>query len=295
MLTFDEAGYLLSASTPGEDRWTEAGGPNKKGGLVPGHAYSVIRVVDALGHKLINIRNPWGQFEWDGDWGDSSPLWTQEVIDIVQPVLDDKDGTFWMSFDDFIKMFTCLNVCRVRNWQENRIRGKFLRITDEQDSSSEYVTSKWYYELELQEAAEMFIGVHQEDERIQGVITRRPFIDCGICVIRVEEDGTFHLVDFEKLGRERQVELQVRLEPGKYIVFPLTTGALITNKPATLSEQPKTPLLNEEGQLTKAFSGVIDEIFRKFDLFIGRELNFTEFKILYNITGPTTELTQEDF
>lgn len=29
MLKFDEYGYLLSASTPGEDKWTETGGPNK--------------------------------------------------------------------------------------------------------------------------------------------------------------------------------------------------------------------------------------------------------------------------
>ena len=42
MLRYDEYGYLLSASTPGEDRWTEVGGPDKEGGLVPGHAYSVI-------------------------------------------------------------------------------------------------------------------------------------------------------------------------------------------------------------------------------------------------------------
>jgi Calpain family cysteine protease len=73
MLTFDNDGYLLSASTSGEDRWTEAGGPDKEGGLVPGHAYSVIQVKEAMGNRLVNIRNPWGAFEWDGAWGDKSP------------------------------------------------------------------------------------------------------------------------------------------------------------------------------------------------------------------------------
>lgn len=29
MVAFDENGFLLSASTPGEDRWTEKGGPSK--------------------------------------------------------------------------------------------------------------------------------------------------------------------------------------------------------------------------------------------------------------------------
>jgi len=33
---------LISASTPGEDLWTETNGPDKNEGLVAGHAYSVI-------------------------------------------------------------------------------------------------------------------------------------------------------------------------------------------------------------------------------------------------------------
>jgi calpain-15 len=90
----DSEGSLISASTPGEDRWTETGGPNKKGGLVPGHAYTVISVKEAHGFKLINIRNPWGNFEWEGDWSDNSPLWTQQMKDALTPVLDSNDGTF---------------------------------------------------------------------------------------------------------------------------------------------------------------------------------------------------------
>lgn len=54
----DEEGALLSASTTGEDRWTESGGPDQSGGLVPGHAYTIIQVKEALGHRLLNIRNP---------------------------------------------------------------------------------------------------------------------------------------------------------------------------------------------------------------------------------------------
>jgi len=47
---FDEAGYLISASTPGEDVFTENGGPEANGGLVPGHAYSVMQAKEVYGH-----------------------------------------------------------------------------------------------------------------------------------------------------------------------------------------------------------------------------------------------------
>jgi len=39
---FDMKDCLMSASTPGEDLWTEAGGATEEGGLISGHAYSII-------------------------------------------------------------------------------------------------------------------------------------------------------------------------------------------------------------------------------------------------------------
>lgn len=65
-------------------------------------------------------------------------------------------------------------------------------------------------------------------------------------------------------------------------------------KPSSWDDKPKTPLLDKDGNLTKTFESVIEDIFRKFDLFIGRELSFDEFKIFYKCTGKP-ELTEFDF
>lgn len=46
----------------------------------------------------------------------------------------------------------------------------------------------------------------------------------------------------------------------------------------TWNDKPKTPLVDKDGNLTKIFESVIEDIFRKFDLFIGRELSYDEFK-----------------
>ena len=96
--TFDKENYIMAGGTPGEDMWTENGGPDKQGGLVPGHAYSIISAAEYNGIKLLNIRNPWGNFEWDGDWSDKSHLWTEDMIKGFNAVLDENDGSFWMSF-----------------------------------------------------------------------------------------------------------------------------------------------------------------------------------------------------
>lgn len=105
MLEADEQGYLISASTPGKDNLTTGDGKKPKGGLVPGHAYSIIQVKEYEDIKLINIRNPWGKFEWDGDWSDNSDLWTEEMKEAFEPNLDSGDGAFWMSLEDFFPRF----------------------------------------------------------------------------------------------------------------------------------------------------------------------------------------------
>lgn len=70
-------------------------------GLVPGHAYSLLNVaVVSPELTLLKIRNPWGNFEWNGDWGDNSDLWTDELKERCGWTNED-DGCFWMSWEDF--------------------------------------------------------------------------------------------------------------------------------------------------------------------------------------------------
>lgn len=84
--------------------------------------------------------------------------------------------------------------------------------------------SKWYYSFTvIKEHSRLFIAVHQEDERINGVLLRRPYLDVGIVLLRRTKDDV-ELVDLKDFATERQVELEVTLEPGSYIVLPRTTG-----------------------------------------------------------------------
>jgi calpain-15 len=49
--------------------------------------------------KLIKLRNPWGDFEWNGNWSDESDLWTDELKELAG-YTDDNDGTFMMCLED---------------------------------------------------------------------------------------------------------------------------------------------------------------------------------------------------
>jgi len=53
-------------------------------GLVGSHVYGIIAIketTDGYGNdlKLLCIRNPYGNHEWNGDWSDKSELWTDEL------------------------------------------------------------------------------------------------------------------------------------------------------------------------------------------------------------------------
>lgn len=55
--------------------------------------------------RLVKLRNPWGSGEWNGDWCDASPLWTEELRNQVGFDGNRDDGIFWMDFNDFKEVF----------------------------------------------------------------------------------------------------------------------------------------------------------------------------------------------
>ena len=74
--------------------------------VAQGHAYSVVAIKEIDGFKLVKLRNPWGRFEWKGNWSDNSPLWRQypKVAKAVDFAAAD-DGMFWMDFKDFCQYY----------------------------------------------------------------------------------------------------------------------------------------------------------------------------------------------
>ena len=271
------------AGTAGVDNFTEKGGPRKTTGIVPGHAYSVIACKEYNNIKLMKVRNPWGQFEWGGAWSDNSKEWTQEMRDAFQPSFDANDGTFWISYKDFIANFCSITICKVENWRELRLKGIFLRVFEEEDKDEDFVLSKFYYSFHLEEETIIEIGLHQEDDRIMGA-DRRRYTDMQILVLKRHANGTLTIEHDSLSSTDRDWETLVTLSAGHYIVIPRTWGATIS-KP---NNNPKGPIeykveYHGNEKLHPELRTTIDDIFRRVDLQMNGALSAEELNQLGNI------------
>uniref|UniRef100_A0A8C4HG49 Calpain-1 catalytic subunit n=1 Tax=Dicentrarchus labrax TaxID=13489 RepID=A0A8C4HG49_DICLA len=108
--------------------------------LVKGHAYSVTAVDEVVYRgnptKLVRVRNPWGEVEWTGAWSDKE--W-DNVDRSIRSRLQNRseDGEFWMSFSDFLREFSRLELCnltadalqntQMKKWSSSLYQGEWRR------------------------------------------------------------------------------------------------------------------------------------------------------------------------
>uniref|UniRef100_A0A3Q0RWH2 Calpain-3 n=1 Tax=Amphilophus citrinellus TaxID=61819 RepID=A0A3Q0RWH2_AMPCI len=110
-------------------------------GLVKGHAYSVTAVDEHKDSKvrLVRLRNPWGQVEWNGPWSDNSKEWATLSKAEKEKLQHQsaEDGEFWMSFEDFKKNYTKIEICnltpdaleddKIHKWTVSVNEGRWVR------------------------------------------------------------------------------------------------------------------------------------------------------------------------
>eukprot|EP00742_Colponemidia_sp_Colp-10_P020206 GILJ01023526.1.p1 GENE.GILJ01023526.1~~GILJ01023526.1.p1 ORF type:complete len:634 (-),score=59.82 GILJ01023526.1:90-1910(-) len=244
---WDDCNYLLTLGTPGKDLNPLSGSAagiteeEKKlaakyeaVGLCSGHAFSLISVVEVKGHKLCKIRNPWGNDkEWNGDWGDTSPLWSDELKASVGFEAAN-DGTFWMAWEDVAKWFTSGSVTYVLpSWHQLRVAGNF--DTGCPDIVVQLTVTK--------KPLKMWIGVHQRDCRgVSSGDKDAKYVGVMLAVLKQQKLASGELGGkCSKVGgtqnfvSSRDVFTDVTLEPAEEPYFILVQSFQDTDKSFVMS------------------------------------------------------------
>ncbi|KAF4018319.1 hypothetical protein G4228_010402 [Cervus hanglu yarkandensis] len=229
--------------------------------LVKGHAYSVTGAeeVESRGslQKLIRIRNPWGEVEWTGKWSDNCPNWNTIDPEVRETLTRrHEDGEFWMSFSDFLRHYSRLEICNLtpdtltcdtyKRWKLTKMDGNWRRGSTA-GGCRNYPNTFWMnpqYLIKLEEEDEdqedgesgctFLVGLIQKHRRRQRKMGEDMHtIGFGIYEVWLTGQTNIHLGKnffLTTRARERsdtfinmrEVLNRFKLPPGEYIVVPST-------------------------------------------------------------------------
>lgn len=206
--------------------------------------------------QILNIRNPWGVFDWAGDWSASSPLWTEQIRTYYEEYLHNTQGSFWISIENFLENFSGLTVSLTQGWHHFHGQSAFVRCTDTSQDNATHFSTRHYYQITIPERSHVVFGLHQEDERNPGVYETRPNIDIGLVLLSVQ-DGIYRLKGHIDSAFVRETYLEAVLEPGTYLIVPKSVGVFLGGD-QKFRQRPFDP----NGVLEKS---VLGAIFDKYD------------------------------
>ncbi|CAK4034443.1 Calpain-type cysteine protease DEK1 [Lecanosticta acicola] len=218
------------------EKYLFGGGSRQNGskGFVGGHAYAVLEAWEEGGLKLLKLRNPWGETEWEGDWSDGSKLWTADMMTKLKHTFGD-DGVFWISFADFLKHFPSIN--RVRLFDENWKVGQQWTCVSV-PWTVDYLDTK--FQFTISEQGPVVLVLAQPDDRYFYGLRGRYLFSMHFRVYRQGEESRWIVRSMHNSGNEtvftRSVSAEIEdLEPGTYdVVFKVT--AIRSNSSLTAEE-----------------------------------------------------------
>jgi hypothetical protein len=298
LLSFVQTGFCMGVATSGR---------SAQQGLVGGHAYSILDVLqldnivvgeqskltDYFGPdkassphrerkketvRLVRIRNPWGTKEWKGDWSAKSMQWTHRLRQRLPDSWKQGDGTFFMSFQDMLQSFHHMDVCKTQpGWYHTTCSGDWSPKTDPLGSSRKF------YRLDTKETTNAFISLIQPKKRSH-TTTAYWYADPSLVVLRrrIGSDDWTEVTSCYLSGIQRCVTLDMFLEPNlfEYMCVPFSCGAqhevtpfrlvVYSAKTVTITGIQASPILTKT-TLPIAVDG------------IHRQLIFNEKKLTYTL------------
>jgi hypothetical protein len=204
MIESQQKGYVMTAGTSGDVSNLDI----EEVGLSPGHAYTVLGVHEIEGsrgkEKVVRLRNPWGNGEWNGDWSDSSSKWTS-AAKLKMSLIKRDDGDFYMGYNDFIKYYVTMGIAKIHPDYEttvlkikkaNGVECQLIKVTVNKSQVHTYlslyqknpriITKQGYY----QKTALSFIMLCDKDFNYINSMTST---DMHICVEETLKKGEYYI------------------------------------------------------------------------------------------------------
>mmetsp|Transcript_7872 Transcript_7872/g.15225 ORF Transcript_7872/g.15225 Transcript_7872/m.15225 type:complete len:1014 (-) Transcript_7872:50-3091(-) len=253
MLKYFRMGCLMGCSNSSKETEADDGEAAGIDGILNNHAYGVLEVRDIENLQLIRIRNPWGKGEWKGTFADEEEEWDRH------PGLKEKlnyqfgnDGTWWMTFSDWVTHYNKLYVCRIfpERWQKYSIDGRWegktaggappVHLEKEEDSNEHLLfdsDDKWFnnpqFRVSVTRRTQLFVSLMQADEKL----TKKPYFPVNFLILKTkdkknriwEKDRTDVILEaatgLQRLA-QREITKEIFLEPaegrkvGHFVIIP---------------------------------------------------------------------------
>uniref|UniRef100_A0A674PS10 Calpain-3 n=1 Tax=Takifugu rubripes TaxID=31033 RepID=A0A674PS10_TAKRU len=224
-------------------------------GLVKGHAYSIIGLTEVANKakvRLIRLRNPWGIVLWKGpcskEW---STISIADQENLKKQTVESSE--FWMSFDDFQRNFTKLEMCNLtpdalqgeerHSWMVSVNQGRWVRGSSA-GGCRNYPDTFWtnpQYRMKLyeedddsegsQETCTVVVALMQKGRRMQRQQGNR-FFTIGFSIYKMcgqtqhlQKDFFLYTASTAKCKTYinlREVTERFHLPPGEYVIIPTT-------------------------------------------------------------------------
>jgi calpain-15 len=189
---------------------------------------------------FINKGNPWGKKEWKGEWSNNWSHWPEHIKSELSLIHPKNDGCFWISFQDLLKYFYDISICKVRaDWFESRQSSFFYNYLD---GAQVFILNivqpgEHQFEIELFSTGTKFASFDRNAD---------PDID--LCLILCKVDDPVTGKGLTCLAFEHNVEyfinLSAKLTAGYYFIFATSVKAIALLGQETTCKSTLTQVTN---------------------------------------------------
>ena len=183
-----------------------------------------------------------------------------------------------LTIEDFLKEFNNLIICYTEKWEDVRIRGKFVDIGNDNNT---LIVSKCFYNINLESETNLIINLYQDDDEFifNSNNSRKNTLDISIAILKQDDEtNKISLIKTLDFTCNSNIQMEISLLPGNYIIFPRTSGCLFGRTKMNYSNSQNIIYDSNKKKFTDIFINTIKDIFKKFDILLNRYLGFKEFK-----------------